>query len=81
MYGTYYLSLNSHLKVATIFHMALKVSSSIFYPFITLKPVNNQHGIKLKSKQYLLHMLEDVNASFWEMWMCPVYELSTFKVY
>lgn len=36
MYCTYYLSLNTHLKVAAIFHMALKVSSLIVHPFVGL---------------------------------------------
>lgn len=81
MYRMFYLSLNEHLKVANIFCMALKVSVLVFYPLLSLTPMNNQQGIKLKSKQYLLHVLEEVNASFCKMWMCPVYELGTFKAY
>lgn len=61
--------------------MALKVSVLVFYPLLSLTPMNNQQGIKLKSKQYLLHVLEEVIASFCKMWMRPVYELGAFKAY
>lgn len=78
---TFYLSLSILLKLTTMFSVALKVSCLVFYPLLGLIPVNNQHRIKLKSKQYLLHELEEVNTSFCKMWMCPVYELSTCKTY
>lgn len=42
--------------------MALKVSVLVFYPLLSLIPMNNQQGIKLKSKQYLLHVLEEVEC-------------------
>lgn len=61
--------------------MALKVSVLVFCPLFSLTPMNNQQGIKLKSKQHLLHVLEEVSASFCKMWMCPVHELVTLKAY
>lgn len=49
-------------KVANIFCMVLKVSVLVFYPLLSLTPMNNQLGIKLKSKQYLLRVLEEVKC-------------------
>lgn len=81
MYSTFYSSLSIQFKESNIFCMALKVSVLVFYPLFILTPMNNQQRIKLKSKQHLLHVLEEVNASFCKMWMCPVYELGTLKAY
>lgn len=49
MYTTFYLSLNTYLKLVNIFCMALKVSVLVFYPLLSLTLMNNQHEIKLKS--------------------------------
>jgi len=58
----FYLSLNIHLKVANIFFMALQVSGLAFYPLLSPTLMNNQQGTKLKSKQYLLHVVEEVKC-------------------
>lgn len=81
MYSVFYSSLSKQFKESNIFCMALKVSVLLFYPLFILTPMNNQQGIKLKSEQHLLRVLEEVNASFCKMWMCPVYELGTLKAY
>lgn len=77
----FYSSLSTQFKESNIFCMALKISVLVFYPLFSLTPMNNQQGIKLKSKRHLLHVLEEVNASFCKMWMCPVYELGTLKAW
>lgn len=81
MYSVFYSSLSTQFKESNIFCMALKVSVLVFCPLFSLTPMNNQQGIKLKSKQHLLHVLEEVSASFCKMWMCPVHELVTLKAY
>lgn len=78
MYSVFYSRLSTQFKESNIFCMAVKISVLVFYPLFSLTPMNNQQGIKLKSK-HLLHVLEEVNASFCKMWMCPVCELGTLK--
>lgn len=81
MYSVFYSSLSTQFTESNIFCMALKISVLVFYPLFSLTPMNNQQEIKLKSKRHLLHVLEEVNASFCKMWMCPVCELGTLEAY